>query len=149
MKAQRSPVPNGGSSSPLTDARVEALDDWQGRKLSQLRAVIESADPEVSEEAKWKKPTNSKGVSAWSRDGLICTGAILKNAVRLTFAKGAQMKDPMKLFNASLEGNALRAIDFHEGDNVDETALRPLILEAIRLNTLKTPWRVGIRKDRV
>ena len=89
------------------------------------------------EEVKWKKPTNPSGVLVWSHDGIICTGGLLKNAVRLTFLKGAQLKDPKKLFNASLEGNALRAIDYHEADNIDEAALEALILEAVRLKTSK------------
>ncbi len=93
------------------------------------------------EEVKWKKPTNPMGVPVWSHDGIVCTGGTLKNAVRLTFLKGAQMKDPRKLFNASLKGNALRAIDFHEGDAVDEAALRALILEAVELNTSKVRER--------
>ena len=95
------------------------------------------ADPGIVEEMKWKKPSNPKGVPVWSKDGIICTGVTLKNSVRLTFFKGAQMKDPKKLFNASLEGNAMRGIDFHEDDTVDEDSLNALILEALKLNRSK------------
>jgi len=100
--------------------------------------LIEKADPAAVEEVKWKKPTNPKGVPNWSHNGIIYTVGTLKTAVRLTFVKGAQLKDPKKLFNASLEGNALRAIDFHQGDAVDEAGVKGLILEAVLLNTSKT-----------
>jgi hypothetical protein len=119
----------GGSPSQLIDARIDELDDWRGKTLSQLRALIKQADPAVVEEWKWR------GVPVWSHDGLICTGETYKNVVKLTFLKGAQMKDPKKLFNSSLEGNARRAIDFHEGDKVDRTAFKALIQEAVSLNT--------------
>src|SRR2546427_12921444 len=112
--------------------------DWKGKTVSQLRGLIEKADPAAVEEVKWKKPTNPKGVPVWSHNGIICTVGTLKTAVRLTFLKGAQLKDPKKLFNASLEGNALRAIDFHECETVDEAALKTLILEAVKLNKTKT-----------
>src|SRR2546422_9638337 len=112
-------------------------DDWKSATLSQLRTIIKKADPAAVEEVKWKKPTNPKGVPVWSDEGIICTVGILKNAVRLTFLKGSQLKDPKKLFNASLEGNALRAIDFHQGDSVDEAGVKALILEAVRLNNSK------------
>ena len=105
--------------------------------LSQLRTLIKNADPDVVEEVKWKKPTNPSGVPVWSHDGIICTGGLLKNAVRLTFLKGAKLRDPKKLFNANLRGNAMRAIDFHEGDNLDEAGLKALILEQVRLNKSK------------
>jgi hypothetical protein len=103
------------SPSRPTDPRVKESDDWQDKTLSRLRALIKKADLAVVEEVKWKKPINPMGVPVWSHDGIVCTGGTLKNAVRLTFFKGAQMKDPKKLFNASLKGNALRAIDFHKG----------------------------------
>jgi hypothetical protein len=119
----------GESPSQLIDARIKELDDWRGKMLSQLRALIKRADPAVVEEWKWR------GVPVWSHDGLICTGETYKNVVKLTFFKGAQMKDPKKLFNSSLEGNARRAIDFHEGDKVDESAFKALIREAVALNT--------------
>ena len=123
------------SPSQQLDTIIREHRDWKGKTLSQLRALIKKADPAMVEEVKWKKPTNPSGVPVWSHDGIICTGGLLKNAVRLTFLKGAKLKDPKKLFNASLEGNALRAIDFHEGDTIDEAALRALLLEAVRLNT--------------
>jgi hypothetical protein len=119
----------GESPSRLIDARIEELDDWRGETLSKLRALIKKADPAVVEEWKWR------GVPVWSHDGLICTGETYKNVVKLTFFKGAQMKDPKKLFNSSLEGNARRAIDFHDGDKVDEAAFKALIREAVTLNT--------------
>ena len=116
------------SPSQLIDARIEELDDWRGEMLSQLRALIKQADPAVVEEWKWSVPV-------WSHDGIICTGETYKNAVKLTFPKGAKMKDPRKIFNSSLEGNARRAIDFHEGDKVDKIVFKALIREAIVLNT--------------
>ena len=117
------------SASRLIDARIRELDDWRGETLSKLRALIKQADPAVVEEWKWR------GVPVWFHDGPICTGETYKSVVKLTFFKGAQMKDPRKLFNASLEGNARRAIDFHEGDKVNEGALKALIREAVTLNT--------------
>ena len=125
----------GESPSQLIGARIKELDDWRGEMLSQLRALIKQADPLVVEESKWKKPTNPRGVPCWYHDGLICTGETYKDKVKLTFPKGAQMKDPKKLFNSSLEGSARRAIDFHEGDKVDESAFKALIREAVALNT--------------
>jgi len=117
------------SPSQLIDARVQELADWRGERLSQLRALIKQADPVIVEEWKWR------GVPVWSHDGLICTGETYKNVVKVTFAKGAQLKDPKKLFNSSLDGNTRRAIDFHEGDKVDESAFKALIREAVALNT--------------
>lgn len=105
--------------------------------MSQLRALIKTADPALVEEVKWKKPSNPRGVPVWSHDGILCIGEMLKNAVRLTFPKGAQMKDPKKLFNTRLDSNSVRAIDFHVGDTVNEAALTALILEAVGLNTPK------------
>ena len=141
MKASTNPSPEGKSPSPQIDAIIEAPGDWRGKKLSQLRALIKEADPDVVEEVKWKKPSNPMGVPVWSHDGILCVGDILKNAVRLTFPKGAQMKDPNKLFNTRLDSKTVRAIDFHEGDNVDEEALKALILEAAGLNTPKERGR--------
>lgn len=120
------------SPSQLIDARIKELDDWRGEMLSQLRALVKQADPAVVEEWKWSVPV-------WSHDGIICTGETYKNAVKLTFPKGAQMKDPKKIFNSSLEGNARRAIDFHEGDKVDKIAFKALIREAVALNTSQDP----------
>jgi hypothetical protein len=116
-----------GEPSKLIDARIKELDDWRGKMLAHLRALIKQADPEVVEEWKWNVPV-------WSHDGLICTGESYKSAVKLTFAKGASLKDPSKLFNSSLEGNTRRAIDFHAGDEVDEAAFKALIRAAATLN---------------
>jgi len=137
MKASTKPSPKEKSASQQIDAIIKESGDWRGKKLSRLRAVIKNADPAVVEEVKWKKPSKPMGVPVWSHDGIICIADTLKNAVRLTFPKGAQMKDPKKLFNTRLESNTVRAIDFHEGDSIDEAALKALILEAVRLNTPK------------
>lgn len=118
----------------MIDARIKAIGDWRGKRLSQLRALIKNADPHVVEEIKWKKPSNPMGVPVWSHDGIVCIGEALKSAVRLTFPRGAAIKDPRKLFNARLDSNSVRAIDFREGDGVDEAALKALLLEAVRLN---------------
>ncbi len=141
MRADRSPSSGAKSPARQIDAMIKEPGDWRGKTLSRLRALIKEADPDVVEEVKWKKPSNPKGVPVWSHDGIVCTGGILKNAARLTFPKGAQLKDPKELFNACLEGNAMRAIDFHEGDFVNEAALRALILEAVRLNRSKARAR--------
>ena len=108
--------------------------DWRGETLSRIRALIEEADPDVVEEAKWKKPSQPDGVPVWSHDGMICTGETYKAAVKLTFAKGASLKDPSGLFNSSLEGNTRRAIDIREGEAIDEDAFKELIRAAVRLN---------------
>jgi hypothetical protein len=135
MKATENPSPDVVSPSQQIDAIIRTSGDWRGKRLSQLRALIKQADPLVVEEVKWKKPSKPEGVPVWSHDGILCVGDTLKNAVRLTFPKGAQIKDPEKLFNTRLESNTVRAIDVHEGVAVDETALRSLILEAVGLNT--------------
>jgi hypothetical protein len=109
-------------------------DDWRPVMLARLRALIEEADPDVTEEVKWRKPSNPAGVPTWFHDGIICTGETYKQAVKLTFARGASLPDPSGLFNSSLEGNVRRAIDFHEGDHVDEEALKALIQNAAALN---------------
>ena len=119
----------GESPSRLIDARIQELDDWRGDMLSRLRALIKQAAPAVVEEWKWR------GVPVWYQNGMICTGETYKSVVKVTFFKGAQMKDPKKLFNSSLEGNARRAIDFHEGDKIDVKALKALIRAAVALNT--------------
>ena len=137
MKAGTNPSPKEKSPSQQIDAIIKEPGDWRGKKLSQLRAVIRKADSAVVEEVKWKKPSRPSGVPVWSHAGILCIADTLKNAVRLTFPKGAQMKDPKKLFNTRLDSKTVRAIDFHEGDPVDEGALTALILEAKRLNTLK------------
>jgi hypothetical protein len=118
----------GGSASQLIDAKIKALDDWRGETLARVRTLINQADPEVVEELKWR------GVPVWSHAGIICTGETYKNAVKMTFAKGASLEDPSGLFNASLDGNTRRAIDIHEGDSIDETALKALIRAAVALN---------------
>lgn len=125
------------STSQLIDAIIKEPGDWRGKKLSQLRALIKKADPSIVEDVKWRKPSRPLGVPKWSHDGIVCIGETLKNAVRLTFPKGAQMKDPKKLFNTRLDSNTVRAIDFYEGAALNETALRALILEGVRLNTAK------------
>ena len=125
------------SISQQIDAIIKEPGDWRGKKLSQLRALIKEADPAVVEEVKWKKPSKPSGVPVWVHDGNICIADTLKNAVRLTFPKGAQMKDPKGLFNTRLNSKTVRAIDFYEGDAVDEAALKALILDAVRLNTPK------------
>lgn len=139
MKASKSPSLKDPSSSQLIDAKIKALGDWRGNTLSQLRALIKQADGRMVEEVKWKKPSNPMGVPVWSHDGIVCIGDALKNAVRLTFPKGASMKDSKELFNARLDSNSVRAIDFHQGDAVDDAALKALIVEAVRLNTFKVP----------
>jgi hypothetical protein len=119
----------GESPSQLIDARIEELSDWRGETLARVRTLIKQADPEVAEEWKWR------GVPVWSHAGMICTGETYKNVVKMTFAKGASLEDPSGLFNASLEGNTRRAIDVHEGDEIDEEALKALIRAAVALNT--------------
>ncbi|SDR85861.1 DUF1801 domain-containing protein [Bradyrhizobium canariense] len=126
---KKSATTKGESPSRLIDARIKELDDWRGKTLSHVRALIKQADPEVVEEWKWR------GVPVWSHDGLICTGETYKSVVKLTFAKGASLKDPSGLFNASLEGNTRRAIDLHEGDEIDEAAFKTLIRAAAALNS--------------
>jgi len=124
------------SPSQLIDARIRELDDWRGEMLSRVRTLIKQADPEVVEEVKWRKPSNSmSGVPVWSHGGILCTGETYKDKVKLTFAKGASLDDPSGLFNSSLEGNSRRAIDIHEGDKIDESGLKALIRAAVALNT--------------
>ena len=122
-----------GSASDSIDARIHELDDWRGETLARIRALVKEADPEVVEEWKWAK-AKSAGTPVWSHDGIICTGESYKSAVKLTFAKGASVKDPKGLFNSSLEGNVRRAIDFHAGDDVDETAFKALVRAAVAMN---------------
>ena len=124
------------SPSELIDARIKELGDWRGETLARVRSLIREADPEVVEEVKWRKPSNSmQGVPVWSHTGIICTGETYQNVVKMTFAKGASLEDPSGLFNSSLEGNTRRAIDFHEDDEIDEKALQALIRAAVALNT--------------
>ena len=124
---KKSATTNAESPSRLIDARIKELDDWKGKMLARLRALIHEADPDVIEEWKWSVPV-------WSHDGLICTGEAYKKVVKLTFAKGASVNDPSRLFNSSLEGNTRRAIDFHEGDQIDEAAFKKLVRAAAALN---------------
>ena len=119
------------SPSQLIDARIKELDDWRGEMLSRLRTLVKEADPDVVEEWKWR------GVPVWEHDGIICTGETYKNVVKMTFAKGAALKDPAGLFNSSLEGNTRRAIDFREGEKIDEKALKALVRAAVSLNESK------------
>ena len=119
------------SPSQLIDARIKELGDWRGEMLSRLRTLMKEADPEIVEEWKWR------GVPTWYHDGIICTGETYKSVVKMTFARGASLKDPSGLFNSSLEGNVRRAIDFHEGEKVNEKALKTLIRAAVMLNTSK------------
>ena len=142
MKKKKSGSKEGkGEDSPsqLIDARIKELSDWRGEMLARVRILIKQADPEVVEEWKWR------GVPVWSHAGMICTGETYKNVVKMTFAKGASLEDPSGLFNSSLEGNTRRAIDFHEGDKIDEKALKALIRVAVALNTSSAAQRPGTR----
>jgi len=121
------------STSALIDEKIKELGDWRGKALAKVREIIHAADPEIVEEWKWVKPTNP-GTPVWSHGGIVCTGETYKDHVKMTFAKGAALEDPSGLFNSSLEGNARRAIDIHEGDKVDEAALKDLIRAAVALN---------------
>ena len=122
------------SPAELIDERIRQLGDWRGDMLGRLRSLIKDADPDVVEEIKWRKPSNPSGVPVWSHRGIICTGETYKTAVKLTFANGASLNDPDRLFNSSLEGNTRRAIDFHEGDDINGPSLKELIGEAVRFN---------------
>jgi len=129
--SQKSKPPARLAASELIDARIEELGDWRGKMLARVRSLIKEADPDVVEEWKWR------GVPVWSHDGLICTGETYKNVVKMTFAKGAALKDPSNLFNSSLDGNTRRAIDFHEGQKINEDALKTLVRAAVTLNKSK------------
>ena len=131
-KATPKGAPKAGDAPRLIDARIAELGDWRGATLARVRAIVKQADPEVVEEGKWR------GVPVWSHDGILCTGETYKSVVKLTFAKGASLKDPAKLFNSSLEGNTRRAIDIREGEKIDEKALQALIREAVALNQAKS-----------
>ena len=125
-------------ASRQIDAIIKEPGDWRGTTLTELRALIKDADPDVVEEVKWKKPSKPSGVPVWSHGGIVCLADTLKKAVRLTFPKGVQLNDPKKLFNARLDGNAVRAIDFFEGRAMDEAALKALVLEAVEANGSQT-----------
>jgi hypothetical protein len=132
-KMKKSSATQGQSASELISQRIAELGGWRGKALSRVRTLIKQADPDVVEEWKWVKPT-SPGTPVWSHDGIICTGESYKAAVKLTFAKGAFLKDPARLFNSSLDGNVRRAIDIHEGEDVDESAFKALVRQAVALN---------------
>jgi hypothetical protein len=125
---------NDQSGSQLIDDKLKTLGDWRGAMLARLRRLIREADPEIEEAVKWRKPSNPSGVPVWEHAGLVCTGETYKDKVKLTFAKGASVDDPSGLFNSSLDGGTRRAIDFHEGDTVDEQAFKALIRDAVALN---------------
>ena len=130
-------MPDRSASQEIDDI-IRAAANWQGEMLSELRALIRQADPDLVEEVKWKKPSKPEGVAVWSHDGILCVADLLKSAVRLTFPKGAQLKDPKKLFNTRLTGNTVRGIDFHEGAALDKAALQDLIREAAKANASKS-----------
>ena len=139
----------GDSPSGLIDARIKELGGWRSETLARIRRLIKEADPEVVEEVKWRKPSNSMlGVPVWSHAGIICTGETYKTVVKMTFARGASLEDPAGLFNSSLEGNVRRAIDFHEGDKIDEAALKALIRAAVALNTSARAAARPVRRRR-
>ena len=131
---KRSSASEDQSASELISKRIAELGDWRGKTLNRMRTLIKKADPNVVEEWKWVKPTKP-GTPVWSHDGIICTGESYKSVVKLTFAKGASLKDPARLFNSSLDGNVRRAIDIHEGEDVDESAFTALVRQAVALNT--------------
>ena len=126
------------SASALFDAKIKELGDWRGKAFAKVRAIIHAADPEIVDEWKWVKPTNP-GTPVWSHGGIVCTGETYKSVVKMTFAKGAALEDPSRLFNSSLEGNVRRAIDIHEGEKIDEAALKDLIRAAVALNLKSKP----------
>lgn len=130
-----------GEPAALIDQKIGELGGWRGEMLARLRAIVRQADPGIVEDVKWRKPSNPSGVPVWEHDGLVCTGETYKDKVKLTFARGAELEDPRGLFNSSLEGNARRAIDFHEGDKVDEAALKALVRAAVALNVSKKAKR--------
>lgn len=135
MKAVRKPSASQDGASDLITFKIEELDDWRGETLAKIRAIIKEADPDVVEELKWR------GVPVWSHDGILCTGETYKAAVKMTFAQGASLKDPAKLFNSSLEGNMRRGIDFREGDKINATALKALIRDAMAFNVSRKKKR--------
>ena len=125
----------GDSPSKLIDGKIKALGDWRGEALARVRAIIRQADPDIVEDVKWRKPSNPSGVPVWEHNGIVCAGETYKAVVKLTFANGAALSDPSKLFNSSLDGNVRRAIDIHEADKIDEKALKALVRAAVALNT--------------
>jgi hypothetical protein len=141
----KTPVPPA-SSSALIDKKIRELGDWRGKTLAKVRKIVHEADPEIVEEWKWAKAT-SPGTPVWSHGGIVCTGETYKNVVKMTFAKGAALRDPSRLFNSSLRGNTRRAIDIHEDDNINEAALEELIRAAVALNR-KGPTPVAMKKSK-
>jgi hypothetical protein len=129
------------STSATVDAKIKELRDWRGKTLTYLRQLIHDADPDIEEECKWVKPSNPAGTPVWSHEGIVCTGESYKQVVKLTFARGASLSDPMKLFNSSLEGNMRRAIDLREGEKIDEAAFRQLVRAAVSANTVARAQR--------
>jgi hypothetical protein len=123
-----------GDASQEVEAIISNADDWRGELLARLRGIVLSADPAIVEDVKWKKPSRPEGVPVWSSGGIVCIGEMLKNAVRLTFPQGAQIKDPKQLFNARLDSKSVRAVDFHEGEKVPDAAVKALVLAGVRLN---------------
>jgi len=151
MKKKRGAKEGKGGDSPsqLIDARIAALGDWRGETLARVRSLIREADPDMVEEVKWRKPSNAMlGVPVWEHDGIVCTGETYKSVVKLTFAKGASLEDPSGVFNSSLDGNTRRAIDFHEGDKIDEKALKALIRAAVALNVSARATARSIRSQK-
>ena len=138
MSAKSDRPGNDAEASKEIDAIISGFEDWRSTTASRLRSTIRTADPSIVEEVKWRKPSRPEGVPVWSHDGIVCVGEALKSAVRLTFPKGASLKDPKKLFNARLDSKAVRAIDVHEGEKVDQAALKRLIVEAVALNVSKS-----------
>jgi len=134
------------SASAILDEKISSLNDWRGKTLAHLRQLIHEADPTIQEECKWVKPSNPGGVPIWSHDGIVCTGETYKQAVKLTFARGASLDDPKQLFNSSLEGNTRRAIDFHEGGKINETAFKQLIRAAVAANSAAIAQRATKKK---
>ena len=145
---KKSGASQGQSASELISKRISELGDWRGQALGRMRKLIGEADPDVVEEWKWVKPTNP-GTPVWSHDGIICTGESYKNVVKLTFFKGASLNDPARLFNSSLDGNARRAIDIHEGEEVDAAAFKALVRQAVALNGSGNPQPSRKAKPRV
>src|SRR2546429_4133045 len=137
---KKSSASQGQPAAEHISKRIAELGDWRGETLSRMRKLIKAADPDIVEEWKWVKPTKP-GTPVWSHDGIICTGESYKNVVKLTFAKGASLKDPARLFNSSLDGNVRRAIDIHEGENIDEAAFKALVRQAAALNSSGKPKR--------
>lgn len=135
------PLPKGRVALQSTGDRGQSTEDWRDKTLSHLRDLIKKADPSAVEEVKWRKPSNPDGVPVWSHDGIICIGNVLKTAVRLTFPKGAQIRDPRMIFNTRLDSRTVRAVDFHEGEPIDESELQKIIREAVALNASKAKKR--------